>query len=42
MANLKLALRKLDQTDNQEPFNPAFDKLKAKAASKGASAMAQS
>lgn len=32
--NPELALRKLDQTDNQEPFNPAFDKLKAKAASK--------
>ncbi|MEM7402083.1 MAG: M48 family metalloprotease [Pseudomonadota bacterium] len=30
----ELALRKLDQTNNQDPFNPVFDKLKAKAASK--------
>ena len=30
----QLALQKLDQLDNIEPKNPAFDKLKAKAASK--------
>jgi predicted Zn-dependent protease len=32
--NAQLALQKLDQLNNSQPENPAFDKLKAKAASK--------
>ena len=32
--NAQLALQKLDQLNNSQPENPAFDKLKAKAANK--------
>ena len=32
--NAQIALQKLDQLNNSQPENPAFDKLKAKAASK--------